>query len=300
MSANIEGTIILDGMVEGSLPGIDSPELRLREWVDLASQAGFRFSLEVEGGRFSLLADATPLAASSIGPDPAETLREALSALFAALPEADRRSVFSTVRSVEYKPGLELQTLYTGNADGTVSAEQRAVDMQTTSPEEPLTREQKLRGALIAVGVLSVVVVVLALTGVLQSVARDFWRAVVPLDTEKIEVDTSAFGGRLEAGDVKLAPGGQGMLVVVLMRGKDYPSSPADLEREFAEATGIGERLAVEALASGYVRCEVFDKEGKFHAQRLCRVRDLEKDERIEVLVPLPRKERPGRIVVTY
>ena len=40
MNANVEGTIVLDGMVEGTLPGVDSPETWLRDWVNLASQAG--------------------------------------------------------------------------------------------------------------------------------------------------------------------------------------------------------------------------------------------------------------------
>jgi hypothetical protein len=90
------------------------------------------------------------------------------------------------------------------------------------------------------------------------------------------------------------------MLVVVLERGRGYPSSPADVEKALAEATGVGERLAIEALARGYVRCEVFDAKGQFHAQRMCRVRALEERDRVEVLVPLPRRERPARIVVTY
>jgi len=300
MNANVEGTIVLDGMVEGTLPGVDSPETWLRDWVSLAAQAGFRFSLEIEGGRFSLLADETPLAASGIGPDPADTLREALSALFSGLPQADRGSVFSTVRSVEYKPGAETQTLYTANQDGTVSVEQRTLETQTVSPEKPLTREQKLIGALVAVGVLLVVLVVLALTGVLQSISRDFWQAIVPLDTAGIEVDTSAFGERLGSGEVTMAPGGQRMLVVVLERGDEYPESPADLEKAFAEAADLGERLALEALARGYVRCEVFDANGKFYAQKTCRVKDLARVDEVEVLVPLPRRERPGRIVVTH
>jgi len=300
MNANIEGTIVLDGMVEGTLPGVDSPETWLRDWVSLAAQAGFRFSLEIEGGRFSLLADETPLASSGIGPDPADTLREALAAFFSGLPQADRGAVFSTVRSVEYKPGAETQTLYTANPDGTVSVEQRTLQTQTVSPEKPLTREQKLIGALVAVGVLSVVLVVLALTGVLQSVSRDFWQAIVPVDTAGIEVDTSAFGGRLGSGEVKVAPGGQRMLVVVIKRGDEYPESPADLEKALAEAADIGERLAIEALARGYVRCEVFDDKGGFHAQRLCRIKDLAEDDSVTVHAPLPRRERPGRIVVTY
>jgi len=300
MNANVEGTIIVEGMVEGTLPGVDSPETWLRDWVSLASQAGFRFSLEIEGGRFSLLADETPLSAARIGPDPADTLREALATFFSGIPQADRGSVFSTVRSVEFKPGTETQTLYTANPDGTVSVEQRTLQTQTVSPEKPLTREQKLMGALIAVGVLSVVLVVLALTGVLQSVARDFWRAVVPLDTAVIEVDTSAYGGRLGSGEVKVAPGGQRMLVVVIERGDDYPESPADLEKALAEAANIGERLALEALAKGYIRCEVFDAKGKFYAQKSCRVKALATDDKVEVLVPLPRRERPDRIVVTY
>jgi len=63
MSDKTEGTIVLDGLIEGRLPDDPSIEDKLEQWLEFVGQLGLRFNLEVTGSSFSLLPDSTPVRA---------------------------------------------------------------------------------------------------------------------------------------------------------------------------------------------------------------------------------------------
>src|SRR5215207_4149771 len=116
------GTFMLDGLVQGPVPpGADA----LERWVAQAAQASLRLSLEIDGSRFSLLADNTAMPTARTGKDGlAAAMTHALEALLALYP-GGRATLYSTLRSREFRPGAEVQTLYAINGDGTVTAQSR-------------------------------------------------------------------------------------------------------------------------------------------------------------------------------
>ncbi|MCY2927235.1 MAG: hypothetical protein NT031_17740, partial [Planctomycetota bacterium] len=155
MTGRLEGTFALDGLVEGALGGAGEEfRGRLQAWADAARAGGL-----------NLLFD-----------------------LLKIFPLAQRRNIFSTLRSTEYRPGEEVQTIYAVAPDGSVQMHQRTVSARTEAPPEPLTLKQKLR--LGAVG-LAVAMGVFGLSSLFVDygqLVRRLKDSVVAMDPDKVQV----------------------------------------------------------------------------------------------------------------
>ena len=112
MTARPGGTFAVDGLIEGPMPEAPGARKNLEDWSALLRKTGIRMSLEVDGSRFSLLPDATPVRRATLGQTPSRTLRDSLQQLLDAFPPAHRAAVFSTLRSAEVDGGVEVQTAY--------------------------------------------------------------------------------------------------------------------------------------------------------------------------------------------
>src|ERR1051325_3706328 len=134
-----EGTLIIDGLIEGRLPALPAAEDKLRAWVNFARSAGLEFNLHLDGGSFSLLADNSPHLAKQFAPDPAEIICSAVAEMLKTIPPADRGKLSSTLRSIEYRPHQEVKTLYPITPDGAIDSRQRIVEAQTQPPPPPLS-----------------------------------------------------------------------------------------------------------------------------------------------------------------
>ena len=146
MADNVEGTIVLDGLIEGRFNDGDQTVEKLDGWVKFVQDTlGLSFTADASGDSFSMLPDNKPASAAKLAPDPQDAIRQALEQLIGALPEKDRATVFSTLRSSEYRKGEEVQSLYAVQADGTVVFESRTVDAKTVAPVEPLTTKEKVK-----------------------------------------------------------------------------------------------------------------------------------------------------------
>src|SRR6185295_4506229 len=88
--AKIEGTLIIDGLIEGKIPALPGAEDKLRAWVNFARSAGLEFNLNIDGNSFSLLADNSPRPAAKFAPEPSEIISSALSEMLKTIPPADR------------------------------------------------------------------------------------------------------------------------------------------------------------------------------------------------------------------
>ncbi|KKL19207.1 hypothetical protein LCGC14_2467780, partial [marine sediment metagenome] len=120
MPGGTEGTLILDGLIEGRLPERAEPERLLREWVRSAGSAGLHFSLTFDGPNFSLLAEKTPIPVEDLAPNPPDRISAALEELLKAFDPKQRTGLFSTLRSTEYRKGEAVQVVYGIGAGGTV------------------------------------------------------------------------------------------------------------------------------------------------------------------------------------
>jgi len=313
MSDKIEGTFHLEGLIEGPVQEAADFEGNLRDWVGLCSEVGIGMSLEIDGGHFSLLAEDRTVdargaggAAGASGGLP-ERIADALGQLIAVFDEHVRGEVFSTLRSVEYRKGEEVQTVYAFAPDGSVDTQTRVVPTETVAPQQPLTRSERIKIGLLGgvVGALVIVVVVLLFGRGIASAIRD---AATPLSAERIAVDAGAFEKYFTVAEKKIdrrvreGP----VLVVTVKRSELYPKTDAEVESALRKAGSERERLALESIARSYVRCEFFDAKGRFLYERTVRIRGLvEKDEKsgklresVELVLPVGGHPRPERIVI--
>jgi hypothetical protein len=163
-----------------------------------------------------------------------------------------------------------------------------------------MTLRQKLRRAGLGLLVAAAVFGVSALFVDYRAMVRGFIDRLTPLDASAITVDASAYEGRFTV-EGKSLGNGRRLLVLTLKRGNGFPLSADDYDRMLAEAGGsLARRLALEALVRGYVRCELFDGEGKFLSAAEIRVASLRDRESVEVSIPLPPDGRPARVVIGY
>lgn len=292
------GTYRLDGLLEGPLDSDGAARARLTDWVRVAQKAGYGFSLEFDASGFSLLGDNTARHAPSLDVDMAEPLRDLLGQLVGSFPPDLRPRLFSTVRSVQYGEGLETQTIYAVMPDGSVDAQQRTVDAETSRAAEPLSVKGALKRGAMAL------VVLLALFG-LSSIFIDWgdlaskaWRKVAPVDADAIKTETGSFARYLTVESVEAKAG---TLHITLARTDAFPQTVAALEGELQDgAHGYAARQSLHALAAGYLRLEAFDAEAKHLDTVMVRVADLRTNDTTVVKLTIRRETPPALLSLTW
>jgi len=300
---NIEGTVEFDGLIEGRLPADFGHEIepKLRQWAAFARQAGVTFTLEIDGATFSLLVDSQPIAAEALGADPAATVKDLLEQLLKVFPPPHRTGVFSTLRSSEFRPGTEVQTIYAVAPPGRIEIQERQVDAETRPPDAPLTTGERLK--LGAIGLLVAALVLLAGSWVIDYGAlwNQVRNTVRPIETENIEVRTGPFKPLLsvtamETGTVR----GRFCLILTVEPAADFPATEAALNERWQAAETLQEKLAIEALARGYVRIEQYDEAGRLIAASEAPLAGLGEGKAFTLPVPITRKTRPAVVRFRY
>lgn len=297
MSENLEGTFTLDGIVEGPLPSIPNAQQCLRDWANTAARSGVCFSIECDGGTFSALAMDRVMSAVMLG-DVVETLQTHLNELLSLFPPLERTSVLSTVRSMEYHPGEELQTLYAVGPTGEIITEQRSVEVHTVAPARPLTRREKLKMAGISVLILLAMFGISAIfvdyPGMWKNV-RDKASSLNPAEMEWVNQPLKPY---LQIEKTEFPK--SSILKLTMKRTPAFPTTPERLNQAARDAKTLEERLAIEAIGRGYLRGEWYDKEGNFLGQTPVRIKGLRTHETVLVEIPVPVHIRPHRFVLTY
>ena len=298
--AKIEGTLIIDGLIEGKIPALPGAEDKLRAWVNFARAAGLEFDLQLDGGSFSLLADNSARSAKKFAPEPSEIISSALGEMLKTIPPADRGRLTSTLRSIEYRPRQEVQTLYQITPDGTVDPRQRIVEAQTHAPPPPLTLKERLRMGLFG---LAAAVAVIALSAVFVDYSR-LWREireeVTTLSADAIQIDNSTFADFFTVEKKQISPDGKS-LRLLLRRTSKFPLTDADFAAITTQPTTqpVLRRLTLDSLSRGYIRCEYFDNKGVFQSFTFARLHPLHQSETMELSLPLSLESRPARIAFT-
>ena len=298
MNTRTEGTVILDGLIEGPLPDDPDAGKLLNDWVRSVSDAGTPLNFETEGGSFSILADNRPVAAQELGHDPADALAESINGLLDLFPPEQRRQVFSTLRSIEVVEGAEIQTVYSIGSDGRIKTHSRTVEAETEPPTAPLSRDEIVRRCLIGLGVAALVLLVSALFVDYRALVRRLINSALPVAAARIDIDNTAFEDYFSVRADAVVSGGRSLRLVV-ERTEDFPVSDQTLDRMHRDADTVYEKLTIEALARGYVRAEYFDEEGKHLGRVEMRIAGLREKQSAQLTISLP-STRPKRMVITY
>lgn len=302
MSERIEGTFFLDGLVQGKLPPSPDALVSLREWVDAASSAGVRFHLEMEGPSFNLLADNKPATVATLGPAGTEAIAEKLQDLLNLHPPGVAIAMVSTVRSTEYRPGLQVQVAYAFGPDGQVHTREVLTPVSTQPPEPPLTGRQRVRYVLVGLAIAAAALAISALWVDYGQILGNIRDRITPVDVEQIEIDLGRYAGYFEivARRQETSQDKSSWLVLTLKRTDKFPITDSDADNLFTAAATVQERLAAQALARGYIPCELFGDGEDPLGQFQLRVAALRRHDQREVRLPLGHRSRLLRVQFVY
>jgi len=297
-----QGMILLDGLIEGRLSGDAAVETKLEKWVEFARTLGLKFNLDMSGSAFSVLPDNHPAPISRLGTSPEDAIRQTIEQLIGVLPEQDRASVFSTLRSAEYRTGEEVQSVYVIEAGGKVQVQSRSIAAKTIAPPKPVSTKERVKLALIGLFLALAIFGILMLFPPVREKFAEFIGSIKPVTVESVTITTTPFGDLIKATPKEFSAGAR-VLIITLERGKDYPTTEALLEEAYAKADTLAKKLALEAIAKGYVRVELIDVEGNIFAEGEFRIRELSTKESIELRVPVTageKKRKLERVEIRY
>jgi hypothetical protein len=298
LGEKLEGTMVLEGLLQGRVPPMGDVAERLREWVTFVGKLGPRFNLEIRGPQFSMLPDDRPFPSAGLGVGPEHGLTQALEQLAGLFgPGPERSQLFSTLRSSEYRKGLEVQTVYS-IADGKVRAQTRSVEAETTAPPDPITTRQKVKMGLVGVGMAVLLLGAAMLFPGVRAMVFQVFETSRPFDAAELTIETGPYAEWLTISVDPEKSHRRGATLVV-KRTKTYPLTEADLDAAAAAVEkSIRRRMALENLVRRQVRIECFDRDGKLVAERIVSVADLANAETESIFVPFPERTLVGRIAL--
>jgi len=292
----LEGTFHLDGLIEGPVFSQDDENL-IKAFLRRAQRHGIAFHLSTDGGRFSLLPDTSPVRLPPTARSADALIVAELEKWLAEYTPEERSRIMSTLRSVEYVPRGEKLTLYGIHPAGKVTVEQRTIEADTIPPAPPPDLKAIARKALLAAAVLVILIAVSALFVPYRAIAAKTWRAARPLDPKRLIIDAAPYADFLQIGEVALEKK-SGMIMLTLVPTQNFPRTEEqfDLQWNAADAS-LHERLAIEAMARGYLTCEFFDEKGAFISHHTCRMLPAKsRPELFYILVPWNRSVHRIRI----
>lgn len=294
----IEGTFHLDGLLEGPVFSADDEDI-INAFIKQARRAGLKFHAAIDRARFSLLPDTEPVEIRPGGESADARVVKCLNELLSNYSPEEYMQLMSTLRSVEYIPGHEIQTLYGIKPDGTVGFEQRTVRAETIRPAEPPDWRYKLKLAAILTVVLCAAIGVSAFFVPYRDIIRRAIENARPFKIKDLKIDAGPYAQFFKVEAVKLDRD-EGIIRIVCKVSESYPATEDELNKLWkSSADSASKRLAVEALMRNCLRCEFFDRDGKFRAQQLCYMH-WEADERQVFSIVIPFNRYLGRVKISY
>jgi hypothetical protein len=275
----------MDGIVDGRVGDVAAAQAAVRK----ANESGYaRLSLEVDGGRFSILPDAARIPAGQMTDARRAAFFEGLCDFVAACDGPAE----STLRCTEVFDLVVRETLFlTDPGERSLRAWTR--ERPVTAQDHSLNPgDRVIRTALPKSLMVMLVALVIVATGLLAWTGGWIDRGF-SADAANVRTDTSVFGDLLSF-EVK---GSWGDYVVSLRRGRSYPLTLDDIERLRQTAGQPARRVAVDVVSGGdpiWLRLE--DKDGRGLAASRIDLRSLVESKDDAVSVRLPGRRDAARI----
>lgn len=294
--AKVEGTYFTDGMLQGRVPDDRNFEKNVQEWLASQRKNGLRFDFTIDGGSFNLLADDKPNSSRNFPPD---SVQEHLAAAFQKLielsPPTDRLQLMSTLRSVEYRPGAEIQTLYIITPPGKIVAKQRTLDAETVAPPPELTLAGRLKLGALGLAAAAILLLVSSFFIDWKTWLFEPAKELIPVKLEEIVIDAQAFEGFLAFEKRALDKQRRGLRLLA----KTGPDWKAAIDSQAPDLSSWQRFLAVASVKKGGLRCDFYDRKGESIGSVPILLHPLLQSEsgEAELFLPLPNK-KAHRIVI--
>ena len=294
----IEGIITIDGMIEGKMTLTQDLVGKLQEWINFSSSLDFEFSLEMGSNSFNILAEKKQISVKKFGPDPAKKIMDTISELISVIPEEYKSRLFSTLRTIEYEPGLEIQTIYAILPDGKIECQTRTIKAKTTSFSHPVFRKH-MRPVITGVIVSLVLLFASSFFVNYSQLIKDFGNSLSSVKTDSIKINNELFSSFFFCEQIQWDEGRE-QIVLVLKRTDSFFTAISNLK--LSENENLEKNLIIESITKGYIRCEIFNSEQIFLGFSFLRIKDLWQRDSIEAAfnLSLKAKSEIDTIVFTY
>jgi hypothetical protein len=256
----LEGTFVLEGLIEGTLPD-ESLVKKLLSWEQQVRNAKLPLTVQVESGQFNVLPEMRAGKVAALSASVRDVIVPLLEQLMEIIPPGWRVGMVSTLRSREYLANEEEQTLYVFDQTGMILVEQRRVDTQTTKPAPPLAPREKIMIGVSCIGVLCIILAVLMYFFDMKSWFQDARDSLVPYSAKEIKLDAEPFAAWMEIKDKTLTSGKE--LTLEFTPTKEWPVTWESLDALYDKATTVKERLALQSIGRSKINYRLFDRNDK-------------------------------------
>lgn len=293
------GTFRLDGMLQGSFPSDADTVEEFQSLVDSVKSNGVIFHLRIEGGSYSLMADAAVRKISNLkGGDMEAVIVDKLQSLLDLLPPEMSSRSFSTIRSEEFRPGAAVQTIYSVGRDGKVKSEQRVVDMDTADALPEITSASLRRGLLPAFALILLTLFISTFFIDYRRLFTDARDRIVPLKKDELSVNQELTEDFINF-ELTEVVRKKSALIFTLKRGAKWEAAMA-IKPAVAMELEWREFNTLMAIRQGRCRITLLDKEGKPLLSREIDVRGLQEKEMIEVGIVADSDVRISSAVLSW
>ena len=294
----IEGTFFLDGLLEGPIFSPDD-EAFIQRLIEQARSIGLKLHLAMDTGRFSVLADKQIVKLPSPQVSADSIAKEMLEELVGNYSPEECAQLMSTLRSVEYLPHQEKQTLYAIVPDGTISVQHRTIQADTVPPVPPLDMRTRLKYLGIVAGIMIVLFAISTLFVPYRSLYRKVVHNLKPFQVQNVQTDATVYQNyfQIEAMEIEK---GKDLIRIRCKIKPDFPDTKEKLNQAWNTAhDSIENRLALEALARKNIRCELYGSENKYLKLHTCRIY-WDKEDKTLFYLYIPMDRNIERMLITY
>ena len=245
-----ENTYRLEGLIQGPLPpGPDGLSVIKKLTADF-NRNGLRLSACFDDSQFKLTAENVTRDTEEIHPLEVDLMvHHALEKLLAAYPADLRMQIFSTLRSREYRPDLEVQSVYLVIYPGQVKVERREVAAEVAPRPAPLSVKNQFAYIAAAVGILAFLGWASTSLVEYRDLGEQKLSNLRGTRVEDLRVDDKSLVGFVRIVETDIAKQPESVIILTLRKGTKWPDDVTPLppdSKGYTPAYRAAFRAAIE------------------------------------------------------
>jgi hypothetical protein len=283
-----ENTYRLEGLIQGPLPPGPEGRVVIEKLAADFNRNGLRLTSLFDDCQFTLTAENVTRDTEEIHPLEVDLMvHHALEKLLGAYPQELRMQIFSTLRSREYRPNLEVQSIYLVIFPGQVKVERREVTAEVEPRPAPLSAKNQFGYLVAAVGILALLGWASTSLVEYRDLGEEKLSTLRGTRLEDLRVDDKSLIDFVRVVDVDLEKPPASFIVLTLRKGTKWPDDVTPLppnSKGYTPAYRAAHRAAIEDRQLTVV---LRDDQG---AQTISKVsiREFFDDDKKEITVRIP------------
>ena len=283
-----ENTYRLEGLIQGPLPPGPEGRVVIEKLAADFNRNGLRLTSLFDDCQFTLTAENVTRDTEEIHPLEVDLMvHHALEKLLGAYPQELRMQIFSTLRSREYRPNLEVQSIYLVIFPGQVKVERREVTAEVEPRPAPLSAKNQFGYLLAAVGILALLGWVSTSLVEYRDLGEQKLSTLRGTRLEDLKVDDKSLIDFVRVVDVDLEKPPASFIVLTLRKGTKWPDDVTPLppnSKGYTPAYRAAHRAAIEDRQLTVV---LRDDQGTQTISKVS-IREFFDDDKKEITVRIP------------